>query len=86
MNSENKLSVFGSKGFIGSRFTDLYPDDVIEIEREECKAKSSNILYFISTIDNYNIHNDLHIDIETNLTKLMKFIEANKKEDLVINF
>ena len=87
MNSEkNKLSVFGSKGFIGSRFTDLYPDDVIEIDREDDKAKSSNILYFISTVDNYNIHNDLHIDIETNLTKLMKVIEANKKEDLVFNF
>ena len=49
MNSDkNKLSVFGSKGFIGSKFTDLYPDDVIEIGREDSKAKSSNILYFIS--------------------------------------
>ena len=46
INDKNKLSVFGSKGFIGSRFTDLYPDDVIEISRADCKAKSSNILFY----------------------------------------
>lgn len=85
----NKISVFGSTGFIGSRFCDLFTDDVVPVSRDENNAPTSNILYLISTIDNYNIHKDLHIDIKTNLTKFMDVLASLKDrntENLVINF
>ena len=85
---ENKISVFGGSGFIGSRFCDMHSDCIVKIDREDHKSQSSEILYFISTVDNYNIHNNLHIDIDTNLTVLMSVLENINRQDpnLVINF
>ena len=82
------ISVFGSTGFIGGRFCELYPEQSIKISRDDYKNKSSEILYFISTIDNYNIHQDLHVDIDTNLSVLVSMLENIDREDpnLVINF
>ena len=84
MNSieDNKISVFGASGFIGSRFCELYPNDIIKVPRNDYIPKSNQSLYLISTVDNYNIHNDLHIDIDTNLTILMNVLDNIKK----INF
>jgi nucleoside-diphosphate-sugar epimerase len=87
MNNDNKISVFGASGFIGSNFCDHYPEDVIEIDRNDYVPKSNNILYFISTVDNYNIHKDLHIDIDTNLSVLMNVLEnIPKNSDVTFNF
>ena len=84
---KNSISIFGSTGFIGGRFAEMYKDDVVYIPRAQTASKTNNILYLISTVDNYNIHNDLHIDINTNLTMLMNVLEANKhKKDLTFNF
>lgn len=82
------ISVFGSTGFIGGRFCELYPEQSIKISRNDYSSKSSEILYFISTIDNYNIHQDLHVDVDTNLSVLMSMLENIDREDpnLVINF
>jgi len=82
----NKISVYGSTGFIGSRFIDLYPDETIKIDRNQSISETNNILYLISTVDNYNIHTDLQIDIDTNLKVFMKVLEANKGKDITINF
>lgn len=83
----NKVSIFGSSGFIGSKFCDLYPDDIIKIPRESNKSESSDILYLISTTDNYNIHKDLHVDIQTNLVKFMDVLSTVKDLDNpTINF
>jgi nucleoside-diphosphate-sugar epimerase len=58
------------------------------MDRDDYKPQSSEILYFISTVDNYNIHNNLHIDVETNLGVLMSMLENIDRQDpdLVINF
>lgn len=82
----NKISVFGSTGFIGKRFCEMYPSEVVGIPRNQYKTETTNILYLISTVDNYNIHSNLHVDIDTNLSVLMKVLEANKGKDVVINF
>ena len=83
-----KISVFGSTGFIGSKFCTLYPNIINKIDREDYTSKSNNILYLISTIDNYNIHQNLHIDIDTNLSTLMSVLENidRNDKDLVFNF
>ena len=87
----NKISIFGSTGFIGSRFSELYSKEVIRVPKHQYTPPTKNILYLISTVDNYHIHTNLHIDIETNLTVLMKVLENIKttytpEEAPVINF
>lgn len=82
------ISVFGGTGFIGSRFTELYKDSVIKINRGSYEPETNQILYLISTVDNYNIHKDLQIDIDTNLRLLMNVLERIDRTDknLVFNF
>lgn len=82
-----KINVFGGTGFIGTRFCDMFAEHIIINDRNDYVPKTKNILYFISTIDNYNIHTDLHIDIHTNLTILMNVLE-NLREcpDATFNF
>ena len=83
---DDKLSIFGGTGFIGSRFCEMY-DNVCIIDRDDYVPKSNNILYFISTVDNYNIHNNLHVDIDTNLSVLMNVLEnIDPNEDVTFNF
>ena len=43
----NKISVFGGTGFIGSKFCSIYPEVVEIIDREDYVPKSNNILYLI---------------------------------------
>jgi len=85
----NKLKVFGGTGFIGGRFCEMFPDQVEKVPRDLYSSNSTGeLLYFISTVDNYNIHKDLHIDIDTNLTVLMEVLGKVDRSDptLVINF
>ena len=42
MNS--KISVYGSSGFVGGKFAEMY-NDVIKIPRDQRKPDSENILY-----------------------------------------
>jgi nucleoside-diphosphate-sugar epimerase len=85
--THDKLSVFGSTGFIGSRFCELYVDDIVPIDRNDYEPKTKDILYFISTVDNYNMHDSLHIDIDTNLKVLMNVLEnIDKDSDTTFNF
>ena len=84
----NNISVFGSTGFIGNRFCELHDSEVIRIPRNNYVPQSNQILYLISTIDNYNIHKDLFLDIDTNLTILMKVLSNidRTNKDLIFNF
>ncbi len=81
------ISVFGSTGFIGSNFCKLYPNEVKEIRRDFYKPETNNILYLISTNHNYNVFTNPFLDVDTNLTVLIKTLENCKdKENLVFNF
>lgn len=82
----NKISVYGSTGFIGEAFCNLYPDEVVEIPRNSRPPITKNILYFISTTTNYNVYEDLHIDINTNLNILMDVLQYCKDEDIIFNY
>jgi nucleoside-diphosphate-sugar epimerase len=82
----DKIDVFGSTGFIGSKFCELYPDESVKVPRECNVPTSKQILYLISTTDNYNVFSDLHVDINTNLNKLMDVLENCKGKDVTINF
>ena len=65
-----KLSVFGGKGFIGSKYCSLY-DNTIVMDREANVPSTKDVLYLISTTHNYHVKTDVHKDIDTNLSKLM---------------
>lgn len=82
----NKISVYGSTGFIGGTFCDLYPDEVLKIPRNERKPLTNNILYLISTTSNYNVLEDLTLDVKTNLEVLMETLEHCKSNDIVFNY
>ena len=84
--SMNKLSVYGATGFIGGTFCDLYPDDIIKIPREQREPDSKDIIYFISTTTNHHVFDDLHKDVDTNLTVLMEVLEHCKDHELTFNF
>jgi nucleoside-diphosphate-sugar epimerase len=81
------IQVFGGSGFVGSEFVRQNPDCVVT-ERNDyaVRSRTTEIVYFISTVTNYNVHTDPYIDIETNLTTLMKVLEQCKDKDLTFNF
>jgi nucleoside-diphosphate-sugar epimerase len=76
-----KISTFGSTGFIGSMFCSMFSNDVVKIDREDYVPKTKNILSFISTTDNYNIFTEPLKDIETNLIILVKILQNCKEGD-----
>ncbi len=78
------INVLG-KGFIGSRFCEIYKNVIVN-NRNDYEIKSKNILYLISTVDNYNVYSDPFLDISTNLTTLIKTLESCKGKDIVFNF
>lgn len=79
------INLFGH-GFIGKHYSAMFP--CIVNERNDLVPKTSEILYFISTTDNYNVHNNPYIDIETNLTTLIRVLENCRKlpQPVTINF
>ncbi len=87
IDMRNLVSVYGSSGFIGSRFCSMYTDS-LRIPKEQNTPQSDNILYFISTVHNYNIFTEPHKDIDTNLNKLIDVLEACRanSNDVVFNF
>jgi len=82
---DTKLQVFGGLGFVGSNFVKQYPDVIVN-DRNDYTVKSKNILYLISTISNYNMLTDPYIDIDSNLTTLMRVLEQCKDKDVTFNF
>lgn len=84
----DNISLFGGSGFIGGRFNEMFSKQVCLINRESRVPITNEILYLISTVDNYNIHSSLHKDIDTNLTVLMDVLTNIKdnEKDVVFNF
>jgi len=84
---KSNISVFGSTGFIGSKFASMY--DVNQIPREEnAPVSGTDVIYFISTTHNYHVFDDPHLDVNTNLTKLISVLEEfkDKCEGKTFNF
>lgn len=78
------VNIFGA-GFIGSHYTTV--DNCVVNDRNDLTPKSNKIFYLISTIDNYNVKTNPYIDIETNLTTLIRVLEnCRHLSDVEFNF
>jgi len=82
----SKVSVFGGTGFVGSKYCELSSDECIKIERESREPLSDDIVYFISTTSNYNIFDDVHKDVDVNLTLLLDVLKNLEPGKSTFNF
>jgi nucleoside-diphosphate-sugar epimerase len=80
------IDLFGGTGFVGSNFYNLYKNEVYVHPRNHNVPYYKNILYMISTTDNYNVLEDPYKDINTNLIKLMEVLDNCKNKNIVFNF
>jgi nucleoside-diphosphate-sugar epimerase len=83
------IQIFGGKGFVGSEFVNIFDKkDIIVNAREDytVNENTTDIVYFISTVTNYNVKVDPYIDIDTNLTLLIKILEQCKGKNITFNF
>jgi len=74
-----EISLYGGTGFIGSNFIKKFKDidSIITISREMKVPRTySEILYLISTTDNYNVFDDVTLDVRTNLLALTERLAA----------
>lgn len=71
------INLYGH-GFIGREYTKKYSAEINV--RDEFEPKTNNILYFVSTTDNYNVLENSTIDIDTNLIYLMKVLDSCRKK------
>lgn len=76
----SNLTIFGGRGFVGSEFAKLQAYPIIPL-REDYNCYTTDAVNFISTVDNYNVHTDSLLDINTNLVILMKILENFKRAE-----
>jgi nucleoside-diphosphate-sugar epimerase len=69
----SRVNLFGH-GFVGKEFTSKFPETVVN-ERNDLYPKLRQILYMISTVDNYNVKINPLLDIDTNLTTLIRVLD-----------
>jgi nucleoside-diphosphate-sugar epimerase len=81
-----KIDLFGGTGFVGSNFKRLYSDSTHIHDREDDAPICENVLYMISTTHNYHVFDNIHKDVETNLTKLLNVLQNCKDNNIIFNF
>lgn len=81
-----KIDLFGGTGFIGTNFKKLYNDETHVHDRNNDCPIESNVLYMISTTHNYHVFDNLHKDVDTNLTKLLNVLANCKDKGITFNF
>ena len=83
-----EVSVFGTTGFIGSYFVNNSTLQTNSTPRNELVSKSSEVLFFIGTTDNYNVFQDHLADVNTNIIHMLNCLKASHMAhpDLIFNF
>lgn len=75
----DKYTVFGGYGFVLGEFIRQFPEQCIRVPKQDIVPSSPKIIYGISTVDNYNVYDNVTVDIETNLIHLMEVLDACHK-------
>lgn len=79
------ISLYGGSGFVGGNFKRMF-DSCIDMQRDDRKPHTNDILYFISTVDNYNVHDRITLDVDTNLRVLCEVLDHCRSKDITFNF
>ena len=79
------ISLYGSSGFVGSNYKEMY-EDTLCVARDDRKPLSDDILYMISTTDNYNVHDQITLHVDTNLHVLCEVLAHCRLEKITFNF
>lgn len=81
------ISVFGGTGFVGGAFV-ASRDDCVVAPRGARKPSGDEVVYFISTTDNYGpVEGDLQRDVDTNLCVFMEVLDTLRgAQPVTINF
>jgi len=91
----DSLTVYGFSGFVGSHFLEEMVNK-FSVEKKnapwtiftpyrdsiDCAINTKDVVNFISTVDNYNVFTDPHLDINTNLNILVTTLENWRKSPL----
>lgn len=81
------LSVFGGTGFVGGAFCRLSTAyQCLPIARDSRLPESDDILYLISTTHNYHVFDNIHLDVDVNLTLLLDVLKNLKGGKHTFNF
>ena len=89
------LTILGGRGFVGGNYVKTFYDPAIgniaSINgRDNYDVFSKDVLYFISTVHNYNVFDAPLLDIDTNLSTLVRVLESWRArpdaQDGVFNF
>jgi nucleoside-diphosphate-sugar epimerase len=67
------LTILGGRGFVGGEYAKAFGGNVNN--RDDYSVSTKDVLYFISTVHNYNIFTEPLLDIDTNLSTLIKVLE-----------
>jgi nucleoside-diphosphate-sugar epimerase len=78
------LTILGGNGFVGGAYVKAFYDAAIGNiasvnRRDDYAVYSKDVLYFISTVHNYNVFDQPLLDIDTNLTTLVRVLENWRK-------
>ena len=79
------ISLYGP-GFIGRNFYHMYEGCTEIVNKDDREPKSKDILYTISTVDNYNVHDKITLDVDTNLHVLCEVLDHCRSEEYTFNF
>jgi len=73
------VNVFGGNGFVGSEYCRSSKNSLYKNKRNDYEVRAADCVYFISTVDNYNVHVDPLLDVNTNLVVLLKVLNNYRK-------
>lgn len=71
---------------LANKFYERCDQDCKKLSVEDSIPSGSDIVYFIGTSHNYNVFNDIHMDVNTNLKSLLGVLENLKDFNGVFNF
>lgn len=71
------VNVFGATGYIGTRFCQMY--DSVAQPRNSLIPMTNQVLYMISTTHNHHLNTNPWIDIDTNITHLLRVLEYTRQ-------
>jgi nucleoside-diphosphate-sugar epimerase len=78
------LTILGGHGFVGSAYVRAYYHHAVANiksinARNDYEVYSEDVLHLISTVHNYSVFDNPHLDIDTNLSLLVKVLENWKR-------